>query len=224
VQDTSKILHSYKVDRPGIDGGIPFAIAALSRPVDTVANTILVARRCGKGRRYMSDGTPVGAVTSLGTFFSTPLAPTFPLILLHRARTVDIVVHHGPFPFVDVVSGLLPNDVGLVYWHADIVGYTWLKSLATPAIKRTLQRANRVVVLDRSVLSNSPLLAPLVEKCAVAPYGGDVDFWGDAVALAIAIRRILDDPALAGRLSEKNLRRDRYEVSPRSHADGSRIE
>ena len=126
---------------------------------------------------------------------------------------------------MDVVSGLLPNDVGLiVYWHADIVGYTWLKSLVTPAIKRTLQRAKRIVVSDRSVLENSPLLAPFAEKCAVAPYGVDVDFWGDAVALAIAIRRILDDPALADRLSEENLRRDRYEVSPRSHADGSLIE
>jgi hypothetical protein len=90
-------------------------------------------------------------------------------MLLRRARTVDILVHHAPFPFVDVVSGLLPNDVGLiVYWHADIVGYTWLKSLVTPAIKRTLQRANRIVVSDRSVLENPPLLAPLVEKCAVA--------------------------------------------------------
>jgi hypothetical protein len=173
----------------------------------------------------MSDGAPVEAVTSLGTYFSTPLAPTFPLILLRRARTVDILVHHAPFPFVDVVSGLLPNDVGLiVYWHADIVGYIWLKLLVATAIKRTLQRANRIVVSDRSVLESSPLLAPLVEKSAVAPYGVDVDFWGDAVTLAIAIRRILDDPALAGRLSEKNLRRDRNEVSPRSHADGSLIE
>ena len=146
-------------------------------------------------------------------------------MLLRRARTVDILVHHASFPFVDVVSGLLPNDVGLiVYWHADIVGYTWLKSLVTLAIKRTLQRANRIVVSDRSVLESSPLLAPLVEKSAVAPYGVDVDFWGDAVTLAIAIRRILDDPALAGRLSEENLQRDRSEISPRSHADGSLIE
>ena len=98
---------------------------------------------------------------------------------------------------MDVVSGILPNDVGLiVYWHADIVGYTWLKSLVTPAIKRTLQRAKSIVGSDRSLLENSPLLAPLVEKCAVAPYGVDVDFW---VALAIAIRRILDARALQAR-------------------------
>jgi hypothetical protein len=113
----------------------------------------------------MPDGAPVEAVTSLGTFFSTPLAPTFPLILLRRARSVDILFHHAPCPCMDVVSGPLPNDVELiVYWHDD----------------------------------------------------------GDAVALAIG--RILDDPALAGRLSEKNLRRDRYAVSPRSHADGSLME
>ena len=75
LQDTLKILHTYKVFRPDIDGGIPFAIAALSRPAETVANTILVARRFGLGRSYVSDGVPVEAVASLGTVFSTPLAP-----------------------------------------------------------------------------------------------------------------------------------------------------
>jgi len=177
LQDTLKILHTYKVFRPDIDGGIPFAIATLSRPAETVANTILVARRFGLSRSYVSDGVPVEAVASLGTFFSTPLAPSFPLQLLRRARSVDILVHHAPFPLVDVVSGLLPKDLGLiVFWHADIVGYTWLKRLVIPAINRTLQRANRIVVSDRSVLENSPILKPFAEKCAVVPDGGDVNF------------------------------------------------
>lgn len=179
LQDKLKILHTYKVFRPDIDGGIPFAIAALSRPAETVANTILVARRFGLNRSYVSDGVPVEAVASFGTFFSTPLAPSFPLKLLRRARSVDILVHHAPFPLVDVVSGLLPKDLGLiVFWHADIIGYTWLKPLVIPAINRTLQRANRIIVSDRSVFENSPLLAPFAAKCAVAPYGVDVDFWG----------------------------------------------
>ena len=80
---------------------------------------------------------------------------------------------------MDVVSGLLPKDLGLiVFWHADIVGYTWLKPLVIPAINRTLQRANRIIVSDRSVLKNSPFLTPFAEKCAVVPYGVDVNFWG----------------------------------------------
>lgn len=174
-----RILHSYKVYRPDIDGGIPFAIAALSRRTDGLENSILVARRRGKGRRYLLDGVSVEAVSSFGTFFSTPLAPAFPMTLLRRVRSADILVHHAPFPLVDAVSNFLPDDIGLiVYWHADIVGYAWLQSLVTPAIQRTLQRANRIVVSDRSVLENSPVLAPFAEKCAIAPYGIDVDFWG----------------------------------------------
>jgi hypothetical protein len=89
-------------------------------------------------------------------------------MLLRRARTVDILVHHAPFPFVDVVSGLLS---------------------------------------DRSVLENPPLLAPLVLKSARSPRTAWM--WISGVmrlVLAIAIGRILDDPALAGRLSEENLR------------------
>jgi hypothetical protein len=143
-------------------------------------------------------------------------------MLLRCARTVDILV--CPLPFRGRrIRPLAERCRTYRLWYAAIVGYTWLKSLVTPAIKRTLQRAKSIVGSDRSVLENSPLLAPLVEKCAVAPYGVDVDFGGDAVAPAIAIGRILDDPALA-RLSEENLLRDRYEVSPRLQADGSLIE
>jgi rhamnosyl/mannosyltransferase len=178
VQDTLRILHSYKVYRPDIDGGIPFAIAALSRPADGLENRILVARRRGKGRRYLWDGVSVEGVSCFGTFFSTPLAPAYPLTLLRRVRSADILVHHAPFPLVDAISNFLPDDLALiVYWHADIVGYAWLKSLVTPAIERTLQRANRIVVSDRSVLENSPVLTSFAEKCAIAPYGIDVDFW-----------------------------------------------
>ncbi|ABE63554.1 glycosyl transferase, group 1 [Nitrobacter hamburgensis X14] len=180
-----KILHSYKVYRPDIDGGIPFVIAALSRLVDNdVTNGILVARRVGKARRYVIDDVPVEALSSLGTIFSTPIAPAFPLVLLRRSSAVDIVVHHAPFPLADMVSSFLPDDVALiVYWHADIVGHSWLKTLMTPVIKRTLRRANRIVVSDRTIVDNSPLLSPFADKCVVVPYGVDVDFWNTPSAM-----------------------------------------
>lgn len=174
-----KILHTYKVYRPDIDGGIPFVIDTLCRFVDGAANSILVARRFGWGRRSISDGTPVEAVTSFGTLFSTPLAPTFPWRLLRRARSADIVVHHAPFPVVDIALSGLPDHVGLiVFWHADIVGYSWLKQLVSPAVRYALQRAQRIIISDKTALESSMLLKPFAAKCTVIPYGVDVDFWG----------------------------------------------
>lgn len=181
MRKSIKILHSYKVYRPDTEGGIPFVIAALSRLSDSrISNSILVARIVGKGRRYVVDNVPVEALCSFGTVFSTPLAPAFPFTLFRRARAADVVVFHAPFPIADLVSGWMPDDVALiVYWHADIVGYSWLRALAMPAIERSLLRADRIVVSDRTIVESSPVLSRYADKCVVVPYGVDTDFWGE---------------------------------------------
>jgi len=172
-----RVLHSYKVYRPEVDGGIPFVIATLTRPdADGGEDRILVARLKGRSKRYAVDGVPVEAVASFGTLFSTPLAPSFPFALRHAARSCDIVVHHAPFPLADLALATLPADVPLiVYWHADIVGFPVLKKLLAPVIVRTLRRADRIIVADRTTIAGSALLRPFADKCAVVPYGIDVD-------------------------------------------------
>ena len=60
-----KVLHSYKVYRPDVDGGIPFAMATLSRPSPAgTQNEILFARLLGMARELELDGVPVRAVAS----------------------------------------------------------------------------------------------------------------------------------------------------------------
>lgn len=183
-----KILHSYKVYRPDLDGGIPYVIAELCKfPASEVDNAILVARLRGRGRTYERDGVPVEAVTSFGTIFSMPLAPTFPLTLMRRARSRDVVVHHAPFPLSDVAAAHLGTDVTLiVYWHADIIGFSFLNKLVTPAIMATMRRADRIVISHESVGNNSPMLAAFRDKWAVVPYGTDIDFWGHCTAAETA--------------------------------------
>jgi rhamnosyl/mannosyltransferase len=174
-----KVLHSYKVYRPDVDGGIPFVVATLTGPgAEDIENEILVARGKGFASRYHVDGVPVEAVTSLGTLLSTPLAPSFPFTLARRARSCDIVVHHSPFPLADVAMSALPANVALiVYWHADIVGFSLLKQLISPALRNTLRRADRIIVADRSTIESSTILRPFADKCTVIPYGVDVDYW-----------------------------------------------
>ncbi|MEH2470461.1 glycosyltransferase involved in cell wall biosynthesis [Nitrobacteraceae bacterium AZCC 2161] len=174
------ILHAYKIYRPDIEGGIPAVISSLARATDpAIGHSILCARRHGMARNSVIDGVPVEAVASLGTLFSTPLAPAYIPVLIRRARTADVVIHHSPLPLTDAAILLgLPPKVGLiVYWHADIIGYGLLKRLVAPLIRRALARADRIVVSGQPMIENSEFLRPHAAKCVVMPYGMDLNYW-----------------------------------------------
>jgi len=144
-----------------------------------ISHSILCARRRGAARQFTIDGVPVEAVASLGTLFSTPLAPGYIPAFVRRAGSADVVIHHAPLPLNDAAILLgLPDDVGLiVYWHAEIVGYASLKCLVAPLIRRALARADRIVVSGQPMIDNSEFLRPHTEKCVVVPFGIDLDYW-----------------------------------------------
>jgi rhamnosyl/mannosyltransferase len=175
-----RILHAYKIYRPDIEGGIPAVISSLAQGCDaSTTHSILSARRFGAARRYTPDGVPVEAVASLGTLFSTPLAPGYIPAFVRRARSADVVVHHAPLPLNDAAILLgLPDDTALiVYWHADVVGYPFLRRLVAPLIRRALARADRIVVSGQPMIDHSEFLRPHAHKCAVLPYGMDLNYW-----------------------------------------------
>lgn len=174
-----RVLHTYKVYRGDLEGGVPSVISVLCRESRrTVDNRVLVARVLGCSRRQTINGTPVEAVASLGTFFSTPFAPTYPFALRRRGPNFNIVVHHAPFPLADIYLSRLPNHVRLVvFWHADPASYSRLQPFIAPAITRSLRRADQIIVADKSTITNSDFLQPFSAKCVVVPYGIDVDYW-----------------------------------------------
>jgi glycosyltransferase involved in cell wall biosynthesis len=175
-----RILHAYKIYRPDIEGGIPAVMSSLAQASDpNINHSILCARRRGAARQYTIDGVSVEAVASLGTLFSTPLAPGYIPAFVRRAGSVDVVIHHAPLPLNDAAILLgLPDNVALViYWHAEIVGYALLKRLVAPLIQRALARADRIIVSGQPMVDNSKFLRPHAERCAVLPYGMDLDYW-----------------------------------------------
>src|SRR5260370_11057617 len=153
------------------------SLAQASDPAS--GHSILCARRRGEAGRYVIDGISVEAVASLGTLFSTPLAPAYIPAFIRRARSADIVIHHAPLPLNDAATLLgLPDNVALiVYWHAEIVGHALLKHLVSPLIRRVLVRADRIVVSGQPMIGNSEFLQPHAAKCTVMPYGMDLDYW-----------------------------------------------
>lgn len=178
-----RAVHAYKIYRPDIRGGIPHVIATQA-DMPGIDRLVLVARRFGLRRRFRDGADDVDAVSSLGTLFSTPLAPTYPFVFARRAKGADLVVHHAPFPLVDIglLSGLPASTALVVHWHAEIVGKPLLARMVGPLLRRTLQRADRIVISDPIIAERSGLLASHAAKCAVVPYGCDVEYWRTVAA------------------------------------------
>jgi rhamnosyl/mannosyltransferase len=173
-----RALHAYKIYWPDGYGGIPQVISVLGR-VDGMQRRVLVARGFGLGRRFHDGADEITATASLGTLFSTPLSPAYPFVFARNAGKADLVVHHAPFPLVDMglLFGLPPTTALVVHWHAEMIGRPFLARLISPLIRQTLKRADRIVVSDSVMAERSDLLAPHLEKCVVVPYGCDVDYW-----------------------------------------------
>ncbi len=186
-----RTLHAYKIYRPDVYGGIPHVIAMLSK-VDELTKRVLVAREFGLRRRFQDGNEDVISVSSLGTLFSMPVAPSYAFVFARMARAADLVVHHAPFPLVDLglVAGLPSKTALVVHWHAEMATRPLLARLIAPFVRHTLNRADCIVVSDSIIVDKSKLLAPHAEKCTVVPYGCDTDYWG---ALDEAGRRVADD-------------------------------
>jgi rhamnosyl/mannosyltransferase len=178
--DKPRILHAFKVFVPDVEGGIPSVIKTLCISTrDRFDNAVLVARKRGPKKHYVTDeGIEVEAVSSLGTAFSMPIAPTYPSAFLRRGSRSSLVVHHAPFPLIDAAMPFLKAKVPLiVYWHADVASFPMLRKLVEPAMRRTLRRADKIIISDASILESSTLLHPFSSKCAVVPYGVDLAYW-----------------------------------------------
>lgn len=174
------ILHAYKAYRPDLSGGIPAVISTLCGRTAGISNEIVVARLRGFGRRYMLDGTWVRAALSVGNWLSMPIAPTYPFVLMRRFRGADVVVHHAPFPLNDLAILLgLPRQRKplIIFWHADIVGRSFFRTLLSPILSYAVRRADRIVVSDESVARQSPMLAKIGSQLRVVPYGLDTAYW-----------------------------------------------
>jgi len=176
------VLHAYKVFPPDVTGGIPEAIAYIAQGMSSRhESSLLVARDRGLGRRLVLDGISVEAVTSFGTALSSPVAPSFPLLLAKRARKASLLALHHPFPLNDigVAMGLPEHTALVVHWHTQIVGKRPFAAALGPILTRTLARAQRIIVAHPALIKNSSFLVRYADKCMVVPFGVHVDYWSE---------------------------------------------
>jgi rhamnosyl/mannosyltransferase len=138
----------------------------------------------GLGSTLDVDGLSVERTTTLAQFSSLPISPGFIPVLRQRLQSADVVAFHAPFPLVDIALMLgIPGDKALViHWHAEITGRNLFRPIFHPLLRRSVERADCIIVSHPSIVEHSEYLAEHAAKCVVAPYGIDTDFWGGRTA------------------------------------------
>jgi rhamnosyl/mannosyltransferase len=175
-----RILHAFKVYTPDNHGGIVEAIARItSGTASGDSASLLVCRYGGIGSTINVDGLSVERTTTFAQFSSLPISPGFIPTFRKRVRDADVVAFHAPFPLIDI--GLMlgfPRDKALViHWHAEITGRNLFRPIFHPLLKKSVERADCIIVSHPSIVEQSEYLVGHRAKCVVIPYGVDTDFW-----------------------------------------------
>jgi glycosyltransferase involved in cell wall biosynthesis len=177
-----RVTHAYKIFRPDIEGGIPAVMSQLSRLRESGDEIrVLTVRAKGPSRQFELDGAAVTALHSFGEISSMPISPQYPFAVKQAARNCDVLALHAPFPLNDLGLALgVPDDIAVVvHWHAEIVGRKAVMPLVAPLVRRSLARADRIVVSDQSIIDESPFVKPHAGKCVVVPYGIVPNEWAE---------------------------------------------
>ena len=195
-----RILHAFKVYTPDHHGGIVEAIARItSGTPSSDSASLLVCRYMGMGSTIEIDGLRVERTTTLAQFSSLPISPGYIAVFHQRARNADVVAFHAPFPFIDIglMLGIPDRTALVIHWHAEITGRNLFRPIFHPLLKKSVERADCIIVSHPSIVEQSEYLASHSAKCVVAPYGIDTDFWA---------RRPPEDEAPINALRQKHPR------------------
>ncbi len=171
------VLHIFNDCYPDLFGGALSVIRNICAGLkDAFTACVLVCSGSSGQRCIMVNGVTVERVHSFGDVCSLPVAPMYPLRLWRRAADHDLLVLHAPFPLADLMFALgLGRDRPLVvHYHSDIVSHAGSRWFAELLMRRTLRRADAIIVSSAILLHSSPMLQEFAEKCHVVPFGVDV--------------------------------------------------
>ena len=118
------------------------------------------------------NGVRVRRIASLGTLFSTSIAPGY--IAAARRSNAKIWHSHFPNPLADLSTLRAPADAKVVIsYHSDVVRQSGVMKFYGGTLQKCLQRADRIVIASPRHLEFSKWLQPHAEKCLVIPFGID---------------------------------------------------
>lgn len=183
------ILQVYKDYYPVL-GGIENHLRLLAEGLAARGHrvTVLTAGRERRGTERTIGGVRVIYAGRAATLASAPLSPE---LALRAARERPDLVHlHMPDPTGDAALRLAGLRAPLVVsYHSDIVRQRRLLGLYGPLLRSTLRRAARIIATSPNYVRSSPFLAPHATKCAVVPYGIELDRFARADPAGVAALR-----------------------------------
>ena len=175
------ILATFKSFLPDTAGGIPTVIYNYASGLAPEFRTRILT--CGLPGGLPGDvalnGISVRRVKTYAYLASNPVSPGYFRSLAAEARHAELVALHAPFPSADIAlaAGAIGQAPFVVHWHSDLVSYPLADRLLAPLFRRTLDRAEAIVVSDeRLIHPRSPIYAARA-KCRIAPFGVDADEW-----------------------------------------------
>jgi glycosyltransferase involved in cell wall biosynthesis len=190
-----KALHVYRTYFPDPPGGLQEAIRQISgattllgveNRVFTLSPDCLPAEiqrpeaRVVRSRSWMAPAScDIGGWSAVRSF-------------AEQARWADVVHYHFPWPFADVLHGLVaPRAPAVMTYHSDIVRQQRLKQVYGPLMERTLGRMAAIVATSPAYAQTSPVLASPrhAGRVRVIPLGIDEHSYPAE-----------DDPGIAARL------------------------
>lgn len=185
------ILQINKLYSPWI-GGIESIVKDVAEAMKKKADmTVLVCSPKGKGCVESVDGVKVVRAGSFGMKFSMPISFSFPFLVRKYSRSADVIILHDPFPLGDLAV-LLSGFHGklIVWWHSDIVKQKRLRKLLNPIIERLLRRADRILTTSEQYIDGSSYLSRYRQKCAIIPYGIDIEKYDSIVRMPILTEQL----------------------------------
>lgn len=177
VRRTISVLHIFKIYYPDVFGGILTVIRSICAGLQgRFRFGALVCSQSRGERRLVVESLNVERVKSFGDLLSLPVAPSYPFRLWQRMAEHDLCVLHAPFPLADLILGFGfgRRQPFIVHWHADIVTRAAFRPLVEPFMRRTLKRAQVIIVSDAALIQNTSLLREFAGKCHVVPFGIDI--------------------------------------------------
>ncbi len=122
--------------------------------------------------RETMGGVHVVRHARFGHPLSTPACPGYLGAARHPA---DVIQLHFPNPLADLVMLLRSRRTPLVVtYHSDIIRQAGFMRLYQPLFQWLLRRASRVVVATPPQLEHSPWLPAHRHRCAIIPFGLDL--------------------------------------------------
>lgn len=173
-----KVLQVNKLYAPWL-GGVETIVQQVAEGLDGAGDIqmrVLCCHAKGKAQNDEINRIPVHRAASWGMFSGMPLSPHFLWSFWLQSREADVINIHLPFPLADLALLLTrPGAKVVVHYHSDIVRQKIAKPIFGPFLKRTLKRADKILVSSPNLRDSSPWLAPHQDKCEVIPFGLEIE-------------------------------------------------